>query len=67
MHLIRFYHFFKGSRLGMIQVKTIFYYLLLNFSFEPNEKSQIPIKLMKNALNLEPEDGFYMELRPRQK
>jgi len=38
-----------GSRFALMEVKTLIYYLLLTFDFEPTAKTQIPIKLANNA------------------
>lgn len=56
-----------GSRFALMQVKAILYYLLLNFTFEPNEKTDIPIKLKKSSFATVPENGFHLELIPRTK
>ncbi|XP_055306358.1 uncharacterized protein LOC129570685 [Sitodiplosis mosellana] len=56
-----------GSRFALMEVKAILYYLLLNFSFEPNEKTEIPIKLKKQIIMLIPENGLHLELKPRKK
>lgn len=58
---------FSGSRFALMEIKAILYYLLLNFSFEANEKSQIPVKLKTVAFSLIPEKGMHLELKPRQK
>lgn len=50
-----------------MEIKTALYYLLLNYSLEPNAMSQIPIQLKKNPLMLQAEKGMHMELKPRQK
>lgn len=41
------------------------FYLLLNFKVEPNEKSQIPVKLNKNPVSMCPEKGINVSLIPR--
>jgi cytochrome P450 family 9 len=46
-------------------MKTIFYYLLLSFSFEVTEKTQIPLKFAKTPFAIRPENGTWVELRPR--
>lgn len=56
-----------GSRFALMQIKAILYNLLLNFSFEPNGKSQIPLKLKKSSFNMGAEKGVHLELRPRKK
>ncbi|XP_031624496.1 probable cytochrome P450 9f2 [Contarinia nasturtii] len=55
-----------GSRFALMEIKAIVYYLLLNFSIEPNEKTQIPVKL-KRGMILLPENGMHLELKPRKK
>lgn len=56
-----------GSRFALMQIKAILYNLLLNFSFEANEKTEIPLKLKKSPFSLNPENGMFLELKPRQK
>ncbi|XP_031630672.1 probable cytochrome P450 9f2 [Contarinia nasturtii] len=56
-----------GSRFALMAIKSILYNLLLNFSFEPNEMSQIPLKLKKSAFNFVAENGVHIELKPRGK
>uniref|UniRef100_A0A1B0D3B4 Uncharacterized protein n=1 Tax=Phlebotomus papatasi TaxID=29031 RepID=A0A1B0D3B4_PHLPP len=36
-----------GSRFALMEMKALIYYILLNFKIEPNEKTQIPLKLSK--------------------
>lgn len=48
-----------------MELKTIIYYLLLNFSFEVHEKTQIPLRMEKSPNRLTPEKGIWLELRPR--
>lgn len=57
---------FLGSRFALMTIKGMLYYLLLNFSFAPNENTQIPIKL-KKGLSLGIENGLHFELKPRNK
>lgn len=55
----------SGSRFALMEVKAILYNLLLNFSFEPNAKSPIPMVLQKSPFVLAPKDGMHLELKPR--
>jgi cytochrome P450 family 9 len=48
-----------------MEIKTIFYYLLLQFSFEATEKTQIPLQFEKSPFAVKPEKGIWAELRPR--
>lgn len=50
-----------------MEVKAILYYLLLNFSFEVNEKTEIPVKLKKSPFNLGTENGMHIQFKPRRK
>ncbi|XP_055529184.1 probable cytochrome P450 9f2 [Wyeomyia smithii] len=54
-----------GSRFALMEMKAIVYYLLLNFSFEVHEKTQIPLKFEKSPTRLKPEKGIWVEFRPR--
>jgi cytochrome P450 family 9 len=54
-----------GSRFALMEVKTIFYYLLVNFKLIPNEKSQIPLQLLKKPIGLKTEKGIWISLQPR--
>ena len=54
-----------GSRFALMELKTIFYYLMLNFRFEVTEKTQIPLKLVNNPITAKTEKGIWMALVPR--
>ncbi|XP_055679441.1 probable cytochrome P450 9f2 [Lutzomyia longipalpis] len=54
-----------GSRLGLMNLKAIVFYIVLNFHLEATEKTQIPIQLAKNLLGLQPEKGIHILFRPR--
>ncbi|XP_055312523.1 probable cytochrome P450 9f2 isoform X2 [Sitodiplosis mosellana] len=54
-----------GSRFALMEVKAILYSLLLNFSFEPNEQTQIPPQLKRIPFNLSLQNGMHLELKPR--
>ncbi|XP_055696969.1 probable cytochrome P450 9f2 [Phlebotomus papatasi] len=53
-----------GSRFALMELKALMYYILLNFKIEPNEKTQIPLKLTKNPTMLS-EKGIWVQLTPR--
>ncbi|XP_055313348.1 probable cytochrome P450 9f2 [Sitodiplosis mosellana] len=55
-----------GSRFALMELKAILYYLLLNFSLEPNKDTQIPLKLRKSPFVIA-EKGVHLELKPRAK
>lgn len=56
---------FSGSRFALMEIKAVFYNLLLNFSFEPNERTVIPVKLQKTPFTMRPENGMHLALKPR--
>ncbi|XP_031624495.1 probable cytochrome P450 9f2 [Contarinia nasturtii] len=53
-----------GSRFALMELKAILYYLLLNFSFEPNKDTQIPLKMKKGGF-VNTENGVHLELKSR--
>lgn len=48
-----------------MEAKAAIYYLLLNFKFEPNEDSQIPIQLKKSMMVMTSEKGIHVALKLR--
>lgn len=54
-----------GSRLALLKIKVIIYHLLLNFSLEPNENTQIPLRLKKSPFSLRSEKGVFLNFKPR--
>lgn len=48
-----------------MEIKAVIYYLLLNFKFVPNAKTEIPVKLAKTAVGLKTERGVHLQLLPR--
>ncbi|XP_059610757.1 probable cytochrome P450 9f2 [Phlebotomus argentipes] len=55
-----------GSRFALMEVKALLYYLILDFIIEPNEKTQIPLKLSKDPA-LKTEKGIWVQFTPRNK
>ncbi|XP_055529188.1 probable cytochrome P450 9f2 [Wyeomyia smithii] len=54
-----------GSRFALMEVKAIIYHLLLKFSFQRSENTQIPLKLKKGFVALTTEKGMFMQLAAR--
>ncbi|KAL1386787.1 hypothetical protein pipiens_012807 [Culex pipiens pipiens] len=54
-----------GSRLALMEVKSIIYCLLKDFCLEPSEKTEIPLKMSKNLFALQAENGVWLEFKPR--
>ncbi|XP_055529191.1 probable cytochrome P450 9f2 [Wyeomyia smithii] len=54
-----------GSRLALMEVKLMLYYLLKDFQMEPAERMEVPIRIRKNAITLQAENGVWVRLKPR--
>ncbi|XP_055297251.1 probable cytochrome P450 9f2 [Sitodiplosis mosellana] len=54
-----------GSRFALMEVKALFFYLVLNFNIQPYEKTQIPVQIAKSAANWITERGIHVEFKPR--
>uniref|UniRef100_A0A1L8E4C8 Putative cytochrome n=1 Tax=Nyssomyia neivai TaxID=330878 RepID=A0A1L8E4C8_9DIPT len=55
-----------GSRFALMLLKSVIFYLVLDFHIEVTEKTQIPLKLAKSMIGLQTEKGVYVSFRPRQ-
>lgn len=54
-----------GSRFALMEIKALYFYLLLRFSIQPFEKTQIPVKIAKSTVGWVPENGIHLEFRTR--
>ncbi|KAJ3645299.1 hypothetical protein Zmor_022965 [Zophobas morio] len=54
-----------ASRLGLLEAKTLFFYILTNFEIVPVEKTQIPLKISKKRITMNAEGGFWFGLKRR--
>lgn len=54
-----------GSRFALMELKSIMYYLVKEFSLEPTERTEVPLKLSRMAISLQSENGIWLELKPR--
>lgn len=48
-----------------MEIKALFFYILVNFNIEAYDKTDIPIKIAKAAANWSTENGIHLELKPR--
>lgn len=55
-----------ASRFALLETKMLFYYFLSNFEFIPDEKTQIPIKFSRKAINMQPEKDFWLKIKRRE-
>lgn len=49
LKLISDFFIYKGTRFALMEIKALFYYLLLNFNIEKIEKIQVPIKIVNSV------------------
>lgn len=54
-----------GSRFALMEIKAIMYSLLLNFSIERNEKTKVPLQLVKGFTGLAVENGLQLRFKLR--
>lgn len=54
-----------GSRLALMEVKSIIYHLLKDFRLELSGKTQVPLKMIKHPITLVVEGGLWVEFKPR--
>jgi len=54
-----------GSRFALMEVKILISKILCHFEIVPTKKTQIPLKMNKNAFGLIPTDGFHLGLQKR--
>ncbi|XP_055589837.1 cytochrome P450 9e2-like [Uranotaenia lowii] len=54
-----------ASRFALMEIKTIFYWLLKSFSLEQSNKTEIPLMLSKTSYSLLAENGVWMKLERR--
>lgn len=58
---------FSGSRFALMETKAVLYYILLNFTFEVCEKTEVPLIMGKKSFGITPDDGIWLQLKPRTK
>ncbi|KAJ3645738.1 hypothetical protein Zmor_023374 [Zophobas morio] len=56
-----------GSRFALMETKLLFYHIISNFELIPVEKTQIPIRFNRKAINMAAEKGFWLGLQRRVK
>lgn len=54
-----------GSRFALMEIKALLYFLVLNFSLNVVEKTQIPLVLKKSLGQLIPEKGIWVGFKAR--
>lgn len=56
-----------GSRFALLEFKTLFFQLLLNFELVPIKKTNIPLRISKTSFNLQAEGGNWLGFKPIKK
>lgn len=54
-----------GLKFAIMELKTIFYHLLLNFTIELSHNTDVPMKLDNSPFELKPRKGIWLYLNPR--
>ncbi|ERL89341.1 hypothetical protein D910_06712 [Dendroctonus ponderosae] len=52
-----------GSRFALLEIKALFYHLLLNFEIEPTKITTVPMKLSVKTFTPTPVGGFWFGLK----
>lgn len=55
-----------GDRFAVMMIKTILANLIANFVLKTTKRTSIPLKFCKKSLSMGVEDGFWLELKPRE-
>lgn len=50
-----------------MEMKALLFNLLKDFDLVPGEKTQIPIRLAKGAMQVKPENGYWVKFKLRNK
>lgn len=56
-----------ASRFALMECKACIFHLLLSYKLEMCPKTQYPLKLKKGSGAVEPENGFWMRIKSREK
>lgn len=56
-----------GNRFALMEAKALLYHLLLNFKLEPNEKTDIPLKLQNSYVSINALNGIHLDFIRRNK
>lgn len=54
-----------ANRFALMQLKATVYYLLSSFRLEPNQKTQVPMQLKRNAGTVDADKGFFLQFKLR--
>ena len=56
-----------GNRFAILEIKTLFFFILAKFNLKPNEKTCSPLVYSPKSFCIKPEGGFCLALEPRVK
>lgn len=57
--------FMTGNRFALMEGKALLYHLLLKFKIEPNEKTDIPLKLQDSFVSINALNGIHLDFKTR--
>lgn len=60
-----FNRLFEGSRFATLEMKSLLFHLIKDFQVVPNEKTDIPLELLKDRFTLVPKNGFHLSFKKR--
>ncbi|XP_059612486.1 probable cytochrome P450 9f2 [Phlebotomus argentipes] len=55
-----------GSRFALMEVKSLIFYLIINFHFDLSDKTEDPLILAGSAVGLKARNGVWIKFRPRE-
>lgn len=64
INLSEFYAFL-GGKFALMAIKILTFNLMLNFSIQTYEKTQIPLKFANTVVLYKSENGIHLEFKPR--
>jgi cytochrome P450 family 9 len=54
-----------GSRFALLEIKILFFHLMSKFIILPDDETQFPVTISPKKINMAPETGFRLGLKPR--
>lgn len=57
--------FVTGSRFALLEIKILFFHLMSKFIILPDDETQFPVTISPKKINMAPETGFRLGLKPR--
>ncbi|XP_055679447.1 probable cytochrome P450 9f2 [Lutzomyia longipalpis] len=55
-----------GSRFALMEVKSLIFYLIVNFHFDLSDKTEVPLILAGSMVGIKAKKGVWVKFRPRE-